>query len=79
MRLFKPTRLAFGIKSATGIFQRAIENKLKGLKHTVVRVDNTLVGTNRTERIIKELKELSRTVEQFEKYIYCVEGERFET
>ena len=53
---FKPTRLAFGIKSATGIFQRAIENKLKGLKHTVARVDNILVGTNRTERIIKELK-----------------------
>ena len=42
--LFKPTRLAFGIKSATGIFQRAIKNKLKGLKHTVVRVDDILVG-----------------------------------
>ena len=34
----------FGIKSATGIFQRAIENKRKGLKHTVVRVDDILVG-----------------------------------
>ena len=35
--LFKPrlARLAFVIKSATGIFQRAIENKLMGLKHTV--------------------------------------------
>ena len=42
--LLKPTRLAFGIKSATGIFQRAIKNKLKGLKHTVVRVDDILVG-----------------------------------
>ena len=40
--LFKPTRLAFGIKSATGIFQRAI--RAKGLKHTVVRVDDILVG-----------------------------------
>ena len=32
--LFKPNRLALGIKSATGIFQRAIENKLKRLKDT---------------------------------------------
>ena len=44
-----------------------------------MRVDDILVGTNRTEIIIKEVKELSRTVEQFEKCIYCVEGERFET
>ena len=42
--LFKPTRLTFGIKSVTGIFQRAIENKRKGMKHTVVRVDDILVG-----------------------------------
>ena len=28
----------------TGIFQRAIENKLKGLKNTVVRMDDILVG-----------------------------------
>ena len=38
--LFKSTRLAFGLKSATGIFQRVIEKKLKGLKNTIVRVDN---------------------------------------
>ena len=31
-------------KSATGVFQIAIENKLKGLKHTVLRVDDILVG-----------------------------------
>ena len=44
LALFKPTRFAFGIKSATGVFQIAIENKLKGLKHTAVRVDDILVG-----------------------------------
>ena len=60
--LFKPTRLTFGIKSATGIFQRAIENKRKGLKHTVVTVDDILVGRKNDQ----------------EKCIYCVEGERFE-
>ena len=31
-------------KSATGVFQIAIKNKLKGLKHIVVRVDDILVG-----------------------------------
>ena len=44
LALFKPTRFAFGIKSAAGVFQIAIENKLKGLKHTAVRVDDILVG-----------------------------------
>ena len=38
------TRLAFGIKSATGIFQRAMENRLKGIPNTIVRVDDILVG-----------------------------------
>ena len=32
--LFKPTRLTLGIKSTTEIFERAIENKLKGQKHS---------------------------------------------
>ena len=29
--LYRPTRLTFGVKSATGMFQRAIENRLKGI------------------------------------------------
>ena len=31
-------------KSATGVFQIVIKNKLKGLKHILVRVDDILVG-----------------------------------
>ena len=42
--LYRPTRLAFGVKSATGIFQRAMENRLKGLPNTIVRVDDILAG-----------------------------------
>ena len=42
--LYRPTRLAFGVKSAIGIFQRAIENRLKGIPNTVVRIDDILVG-----------------------------------
>ena len=54
--LFKPTRLTFGIKSATGIFQRAIENKLKGLKYTAVRVDDILVGGKNDQELLNNLK-----------------------
>lgn len=35
--------MAFGIKSAAEILQRATENKLRGLQHAVVRVNNVLV------------------------------------
>ena len=42
--LFKPTRLASGTKSTTRIFQKALENKPQGLKHTLVRADDILVG-----------------------------------
>ena len=54
--LFKPTRLTFGIKSTTGIFQRAIKNKLKGLKYTVVRVDDILVGGKNDQELLNNLK-----------------------
>ena len=52
--LFKPTRVTFGIKSATGIFQRAIENKHKGLKHTVVH--DILVGGKNDQKLLNNLK-----------------------
>ena len=54
--LFKPTSLAFGIKSATGTFQRAIKNKLKGLKHTVLRVDDILLGGKNDQELLNNLK-----------------------
>ena len=34
----------FGVSSAPGIFQRAIENLLQGIPHVVVRVDDILVS-----------------------------------
>ena len=54
--LFKPTRLTLGIKSATEIFERAIENKLKGQKHTLVRVDDILVGGTNDQELLNNLK-----------------------
>ena len=56
--LFRPTRLCFGVKSATGIFQRAIENRLKGIENTVVRVDDILVGGRDLESKFKNLRKV---------------------
>ena len=54
--LYRPTRLAFGIKSATGIFQRAVEKRLKGIPNTVVRVDDILVGGQDAEGHLRNLR-----------------------
>ena len=54
--LYCPTRLAFGVKSATGIFQRAIENRLKGIPNTVVRIDDMLVGGKDNKSKLRNLR-----------------------
>jgi hypothetical protein len=51
--LFQYNRLAFGISSAPGIFQRTMENLLQGIPCVVVRLDDILVtGKNRQEHLI---------------------------
>lgn len=42
--LYEYTRLPFGVSSAPGIFQRTIENLLKGIDHVVVRMDDILIS-----------------------------------
>ena len=60
MGLFRPTRLAYGVHSATGIFQRQMEKKFKGIPSVVIRIDDILVtGINDTEH----LKNLRRVLE----------------
>ena len=41
--LFVYNRMAFGVSSASAIFQRVIENLLPGIPHTVVYLDVILV------------------------------------
>ena len=41
--LFRPTRLMFGVHSASGVFQREIEKRLSGIPGTAVRVDDILI------------------------------------
>ncbi|CAC5381349.1 unnamed protein product [Mytilus coruscus] len=48
--LYQYNRLAFGVSSAPGIFQRTIENLLQGIPSVVVRVDDILVtGSSKSE------------------------------
>ena len=41
--LYKPTRLQFGVHSASGMFQREMEKRLSHIPHTVCRVDDILI------------------------------------
>ena len=42
--LFCPTRLAYSVKSAPGIFQREIEKRLSHISYTIVRIDDILIS-----------------------------------
>ena len=42
--LFKPSRLQFGVHSATGIFQREMDRRLKHLPRVKARVDDIAIG-----------------------------------
>ena len=62
--LYRPTRLAFGVKSATGIFQRAIEKRLKGIPNTVVKIDDILVGGSNPSDKIVNLRKVFTAIRQ---------------
>jgi hypothetical protein len=50
--LYQPSRLQFGVHSATGIFQRVMDGKLAGIPFVQVRVDDILVsGRNDQEHL----------------------------
>ena len=51
--LFQPTRLQFGVHSASGIFQRQLENRLATIPFVKVRSDDILVsGKNSKEHLV---------------------------
>ncbi len=57
--LFQPTRLQFGVHSATGIFQREMEKRLSHVPKLVVRIDDILLaGTDQTELLLNLEKTL---------------------
>lgn len=56
--LFKYTRLPFGISSAPGIFQKAMENLLRGIPGVVVYIDDILISRETEEEHLESLKEV---------------------
>ena len=69
MGLYRPKRLQFGVHSATGIFQREMDNRLRRIPFVKVRVDDILVsGRNDKEHlqnlraVLQILKESGLTV-----------------
>jgi len=67
--LYQPSRMQFGIHSATGIFQREMDNRLCRIPFTQVRVDDILVsGRNDAEHlanlraVLTKLKEAGLTL-----------------
>ena len=62
--LFRYTRLPFGIASAPGIFQRAIENILQGIPGVVAYLDDILISGDSEASHLKALEEVLRRLEE---------------
>ena len=62
--LFRYTRLPFGVSSAPGIFQKAMETLLQGISHVSVYIDDILI-TGETET--DHLQTLERVLERLAK------------
>ena len=60
-RLFRYTRIPFGVSSAPGIFQRAMENLLRGIRGVVVYIDDILITGVTNEEHKMELEEVLQT------------------
>ena len=56
--LYRPTRLQYGVHSATGIFQREMDKRLRHIPHTKVRVDDILVSGRDDNEHLKNLEEV---------------------
>ena len=54
--LFQPSRLQFGIHSATGIFQREMDRRLSRIPFTKARVDDILISGRNDEEHLNNLR-----------------------
>ena len=69
--LYQPLRLQFGVHSATGIFQRVMDQRMAGIPKVQVRVDDILITGNddkehleNLRRVLQALSDAGLTVKQ---------------
>jgi hypothetical protein len=62
--LFEYCRLPFGVKSAPGIFQRALENLLRDVPFVIVRMDDILLSGLSDEDHLRNLREVLRRLSE---------------
>ena len=62
--LYQPSRLQFGLHSATGIFQREMEHRLCRIPFVKVRVDDILVSGENDEDHLRNLREVLEALKE---------------
>ena len=62
--LFRYTRLQYGVSSAPGIFQRLMENVLRGIPKVSVYIDDILITGENKEEHLKTLAQVLSKLEQ---------------
>ena len=62
--LFQPRRLQFGVHSASGIFQREMEKRLKNIPFTMVRVDDILISGRNNEEHLQNLSVVLEVIQK---------------
>ena len=55
--LYQPTRLQYGVHSASGIFQREMERRLGHIQRLTVRVDDILIAGINQKEMLENLRE----------------------
>lgn len=63
--LFQPTRLQYGVHSATALFQREMDQRLAHIPRTTARVDDILTTGTDDKSHLDNLEEIFRTCRRF--------------
>ena len=62
--LYQPSRLQFGVHSATGIFQRVMDSKLSGIPFVHVRVDDILMSGKNDKEHLRNLEAVMQALKE---------------
>lgn len=62
--LYRYNRLPYGVSSAPGIFQRTMENLLRGIPHVYVRIDDILVAGKTRDEHLRTLRTVLRRLHE---------------